>query len=72
LIAVDSRRLHSTDDLSLLLDVDRPATVTYARRRCLAEALLVPTQGVDRWSLELDSGASSQQLALRERWFRFL
>ena len=72
LIAVDSRRLHSTDDLSLLLDVDRPATITYARRRCLAEAQLVPTQGVDRWSLELDSGAGSQQLALRERWFRFL
>lgn len=72
LIAVDNRRLHSSEDLSLLLSVDRPARITYARRRCLAETQLSATKGVDRWTLGLESGASDQQQALRERWFRFL
>ena len=72
LIAVDNRRLHSSEDLSLLLSVDRPARITYARRRCLAETQLSATKGVDRWTLGLESGASPQQQALRERWFRFL
>ena len=72
LIAVDSRRLHSSEDLSLLLSVDCPATITYARRRCLAETQLTATQGVDRWTLGLESGASPEQQDLRERWFRFL
>mgnify|MGYP006255692039 FL=1 len=72
LIAVDSRRLHSSEDLSLLLSVDCPATITYARRRCLGETQLIATQGVDRWTLGLESGASPEQQDLRERWFRFL
>ena len=71
LIAVDGRRLHSPDDLPMLLRADHAATITYARRRCLAVTELTAGTGVDHWSLGWESGASSQQRALREQWFRF-
>ena len=71
LIAVDGRRLHSTDDLPMLLRADHAATITYARRRCLGVTELTAGAGVDRWSLAWEPGASSQQRALREQWFRF-
>ena len=71
LIAVDGRRLHDAKDLPLLLRRHQAATITYARRRCLAETQLTPAEGIERWSLGWDSGATPEQRALRERWFQF-
>ena len=72
LIAIDGRRVQEPSDLSLLLQTGVPALITYARRRCLAETRLIPDEGVDRFSLSWDPGASSDQRALRDQWFRFL
>ena len=72
LLAVGGRRLHQASDVSLLLQEDVPVTVTYARRRLLGETTLTPTTGIERWELSCDPAATSEQLALRERWFRFL
>ena len=72
LLAVDGRRLLQPSDLATQLRHHRPATFTYARRRLLGETTLTPLDGVDRWELSCDPGASHEQLALRERWFRFL
>ena len=72
LIAVDGRRVNASADLPLLLSVDRPAVFTYARRGCLATTQLCAVQGVERWCLSWEPAASSEQLFLRDRWFRFL
>ena len=72
LIAIDGRRVHEPSDLPLLLQTGKLARITYARRRCLAETRLIPDEGVDRFSLSWDPGASSEQRALRDQWFRFL
>ena len=72
LIAIDGRRVNASADLPLLLRVDRPALVTYARRSCLGTTQLCAVPGVERWCLSWEPAASSEQLFLRDRWFRFL
>ena len=72
LIAVDGRRLHDAGDLKMLLRGGKAATITYARRRRLAETQLTAAEGVERWSLGWEPGATTKQRALREAWFRFL
>ena len=72
LIAVDGRRLHDAGDLKMLLRGGKAATITYARRRRLAETQLTAAEGVERWSLGWEPGATTEQRALREAWFRFL
>ena len=72
LIAIDDRRVNASTDLPLLLRVDRPALVTYARRSSLGTTQLCAVPGVERWCLSWEPAASSEQLFLRDRWFRFL
>ena len=72
LIAVDGRRVGAAAEVSSLLRVDEPALITYARRSCLGTTKLRPVAGVERWCLSWEPAASSEQLFLRDRWFRFL
>ena len=72
LIAVDGRRVQASADFASLLRVDVPSLITYARRSCLGTTQLCPVDGVERWCLNWEPAASSEQLFLRDRWFRFL
>ena len=72
LLAVDGLRLRRTEDVSGLLRHGESSRITYARRGRLADTTLTPQQGVDRWQLAWDPGASAQQRTLRDQWFEFL
>ena len=71
-IAVDGRRVRASADVASLLRVDVPSLITYAVRSCLGTTQLCPVDGVERWCLSWEPAASSEQLFLRDRWFRFL
>ena len=71
-IAVDGRRVRASADVASFLRVDVPSLITYARRSCLGTTQLCPVDGVERWCLSWEPAASSEQLLLRDRWFRFL
>ena len=71
-LAVDGRRLRRSSDLPLLLRIGVEAEFTLSRRGLLHQTLLIPDEGIDHWRLDWDPGATAEQRALRERWFRIL
>ena len=72
LIAISGRRLRRLNDLPLLLRGQSSVAITYSRHGHLAETLLNPDEGVDRWQLDWDPRATTKQMALRDRWFQIL
>lgn len=72
LLAVGGRRLRRVADLDTLLQAKSPVSILYSRRGLVLETSLIPNDGVDRWALDWDPGASPVQLSLRDRWFEIL
>ena len=71
-MAIAGRRLRRSADLPMLLKGQSSVSLLWCRRGEIKESLLIPDEGVDRWMLRWDPGATTDQLALRDRWFQIL
>ncbi|BEV36219.1 PDZ domain-containing protein [Synechococcus sp. M16CYN] len=72
ILGLNGFRVQHLDTIPLLMRNQKDVLVTFARRGSIQETYLSPETGVERWCLDWDSGATSDQLALREQWFQIL
>ena len=70
ILAINGFRVRCIDAVADFMRECSDVKVTFVRRGLMKETLLRPESAIDHWRLDVDPQASSDQLALREQWFK--
>jgi predicted metalloprotease with PDZ domain len=70
ILAINGFRVRCIDAVADLMRNCSEVQVSFVRRGLMKETLLQPETAIESWRLDFDPQASSDQLALREQWFK--
>ena len=70
ILAINGFRVRCIDSVADLMRNCSEVQVSFVRRGLMKETFLQPESAIETWRLEVDPQASSDQLALREQWFK--
>ena len=70
ILAINGFRVRCIEAVADLMRNCSEVQVSFVRRGLMKETLLQPETAIESWRLDFDPQASSNQLALREQWFK--